>query len=184
MATETAADRALAAVIHATTGRLEAMAEETAAARARHALLYVAADATGGSSKPAQRARAAWVCQAIADGTTDGDLVQLACDSANIQAMYLAEMPALHAAGIALKLAQLITQLLRDFDGYPGNVQNLALASSALADAVILSDGGPIELPPGAMAGVPEGDEAVAAGWIARQEAITGFRRRPYAQPQ
>jgi hypothetical protein len=121
----------------------------------------------------AERARGAWASQHIADATTDHGLVAPACDWNNKQALFLAEMPALDAGGIALKLAQLVTQILRDFDGFPANVQNLALAASALADAVVLADG-PIALPAGAMAGVREGDTESAAAWLARQQAATG----------
>ena len=153
------------------------------AKQAREALLLITRHAAGSAGAPspiAHRARSGWACNYVAHATTDSDLVDLACASGDQSAMYLAEVPALGAGGIAYKLAQLVSDLLQDFDGYPSSVQNLALAASALADAVVLAEG-PITLPIGALAGVPEGDLATAKAWIARQDAATGLHRRDEA---
>ena len=112
-----------------------------------------------------------WASAAIADGTQGDDaLISAAVDLADAETVRLASSRALDARQIALKLAVLTADLLRDFDSSPESVQRLALCASALADAVAQSDG-PIELPPGALSGLGEGDLVTAAKWRVRRDA-------------
>ncbi len=103
--------------------------------------------------------RASWACRILAERTDDADLIDPAIERGDECAIEMARLPAAGMGDIVIKLAQLVADRLRDVHSDATKVQQLMLAASALADAVVLASG-PVTLPAGTAAGAPPGASA------------------------
>jgi hypothetical protein len=101
----------------------------------------IEADATQGARTSVERrTRAYSALLAAANGPAEDDLFDAVCDRREEAYRLLSQDPATTAADLARKLAVLVTEMLRTSSGEP-QPQDLALAASALADAVLLPEG-------------------------------------------
>lgn len=110
-----------------------------AANAAELAAEQIEADATQGARTCVEsRTRAYSALLAAANGPAEDELFDAVCDRREAAYRLLSQDPATTAQDLSRKLAVLVTEMLRASSGEPQS-QDLALAASALADAVLLA---------------------------------------------
>jgi hypothetical protein len=114
-------------------------APPAAANAAELAAETIRADAVQGVRSGVERQALAYsALLAAANGPAEDELFDVVCDRREQAYRLLSQEPATSAADLSRKLAVLVVEMLRGSSGEP-QAQDLALAASALADAVLLA---------------------------------------------